>query len=66
MLNITSDHIYHRIARALNTKTPSRPMPYTFEDVESACEKLHDIGLNVTTYADASMVARVIIGLELL
>lgn len=64
---ITDQHIYNRIAHALNKGEitrrkldPEKDVLYSYEEVRDACERLHEKGLNVTTYADAQFVAKII------
>jgi hypothetical protein len=59
-MTITSDHIYNRVAKALDEKMQHSMYPVTYDEAEDACERLHENGLNVQTYADAQFVANVI------
>ena len=60
-MTITEQHIYNRVAKALDKKMQHSMYPVTYEEAEAACERLHEGGLNVQTYADAQFVANVIL-----
>lgn len=68
-MTTTEDHIYHRIARAVNAKIDRNrkaPSPYkmSFAEAERCCEYLKNKGLAVQTYGDAEFIANTILAVD--
>lgn len=59
---ITDQHIYNRIAAELNRIYDRYSIIEiaTFETVKTACERLHEQGINVQTYAYPEVVADIL------